>query len=104
MSIAVSTERVQRQVAPGVVERHQRGCSYARGRRRCTCRPVFRAKVTLVVDGRLRTASRTFPTLDEASAWRERARVDLAVAGALSEPSGRGRIPILGSAARDFLK
>ncbi|MGE3795274.1 MAG: tyrosine-type recombinase/integrase [Dehalococcoidia bacterium] len=104
MTKAAGTERVQRQVAPGVVERHQRGCNYARGRRRCTCRPVFRAKVAMVVEGRLRTATRSFPTLDEASAWRERARADLAVAGALSAPSGRARIPTLGAAARDFLK
>jgi len=104
VAITGSGERVQRQVAPGVVERHQRGCTYSRGRRRCTCRPTFRAKVRVAVEGKLRTATASFPTLDEAAAWRERARADLTIAGALSAPAARARVPTLGAAARDFLK
>ena len=104
VAVAVSTERVQRQVAPGVLERHQRGCTYVRGRRRCSCRPTFRANVRVVVNGTLRTATGSFPTLEEATAWRERARAELTSSGVLSTPSGRARIPTLGSAAREFLQ
>jgi integrase len=91
-------------VAPGVLERHQRGCTYARGRRRCSCRPTFRAKVRVVVDGKLRTATGSFSTLEEASGWRDRARAELAGSGVLPMPPSRARVPTLGSAARDFLR
>jgi integrase len=97
-------ERAQRQVAPGIVERHRAGCRYERGRRRCTCAPSYRAKVIVRTGGKATTVSRTFATLDEARAWRGDAKAEIRRSGALSPPPAPEAVPAFGIAAREFLR
>lgn len=97
-------DRVQRKVAPGVVERHQAGCSYARGTRRCTCRPVYRAQIKVTTDGTTTTATRTFVSLQEATSWRIGAREEVLRSGSVSPPPAPRPAPTFGAAAREFLR
>jgi integrase len=100
---SVADTRVQRQVAPGIVERHQSGCAYARGRRRCVCRPVYRAQVRITIRGVTTTATRTLATLEEATAWRLRAREEARRSGSVSPAPEPVPSPAFGAAAREFL-
>lgn len=97
-------ERVQRQVAPGVVERHQFGCGYARGRRRCSCRPVYRARVKVTADGVATTWTRTLSTLKEATAWILQAKDEAQRTGSISRAPEPVPVPDFGIAAREFLR
>lgn len=104
-SVTGTRERVQRQVAPGVVERHQFGCAYARGRRRCACRPVYRARVKITAGGLTTTSTRTLPTLEEATAWIQQAREGARRTGTISRAPEPEPVPVpaFGIAAREFL-
>jgi len=96
--------RPQRKVAPGIIERHRRDCGYVPGRRRCTCIPAYRVQIKWTDgDGKASRITRTFPTFDEAQAWREASRANLARHGALAPPPSRRTAPFLEDAATDFL-
>jgi integrase len=92
-----ATDRVQHQVAPGIVERHEARCAYRPGRRRCTCTPTFRARVRVGPRGSQRSITTTVATIEEARAWIAEARSGV--------PTAPVRVPTpqLGEAARDFL-
>src|SRR5947207_12471784 len=82
----------------GVVVRHQRRCPAVGGTDNpCSCRPSFQAQVWAVRDRK--TIRKTFPTLGEAQAWREEARVGLR-RGELQAPSP----VIIGEAAEEWLE
>ena len=66
----MADKRFQKVVAPGVFERHSTHCSKSRGKRGCDCVPVFVARVR--VGGRL--LSGTFPDLETAVAWVQKAK------------------------------
>lgn len=80
----------------GIEVRHRQGCARRRGRGRCTCAPAYRAVVFDRVSGR--KLSRTFDSLREAAAWRERTRALIAT-GEL----GVGEALSLREAAERFL-
>ena len=103
-SVSAKRERVQRQVAPGVVERHQLGCAFARGRRRCTCRPVYRARVKVTAGGVATTSTRTLSTLNEATAWILQAKDEAQRTGSISRAPEPLPVPAFGLAAREFLR
>jgi len=88
----------------GVVERHQVGCTYQRGRRRCACRPVYRARVKITAGGLTTTSTRTLPTLDEATAWIRQAREEGRRTGMISRAPEPVPVPAFGIAAREFLR
>src|SRR5262245_7642675 len=60
----------------GVVVRHQRRCpAPVSGSAACLCRPSFQAQVWSTRDRK--TVRRTFPTVTEALAWRQEAKLSL---------------------------
>src|SRR5581483_6709411 len=60
----------------GVAVRHQRHCPAAdRGAVACACRPGFQAQVWSARDRK--TIRKTFPSVTEALAWRQQAKVSL---------------------------
>ena len=79
------------------------GCGYSRGRRRCGCRPVYRAQVRVTLRGLTTTATRTLATLEEATAWRLQAREEARRTGSVSQAPEPVPAPAFGVAARDFL-
>ena len=56
---------------PGIDERHSRKCATATGAgKRCTCSPTYRVRVSRGSRGGRDTAIRTFPTFEEALAYK----------------------------------
>ncbi len=104
MATGEADTRVQRQIAPGIVERHRTGCTYSRGHRRCTCRPVYRAQVKVEVGGKTTTTTRTLPTLEEATNWRLAAKEEVLRSGFIAPAPSHAPVPVFGLAARDFLR
>lgn len=88
------------QVAPGVQERHSPACKGG-GRRACTCRPQYFARVSYGPRGQSRRATATLPNLAEAVAWVNATKAAFA-AGATS-PARRAQAPAFKDAAVSFL-
>lgn len=93
--------RIERRIAPGVIERHTHECGLSLGKRRCTCRPVYRARVSVGAREGRRRYTETFSTLSEAVAWVERAK-DISRSG--GTPVQARPAPTLRQAAIDFLR
>lgn len=87
-----------------MVERHQFGCAYARGRRRCVCRPVYRARVKVTAGGVATTWTRTLATVEEATAWILTAKEEAQRTGLISRAPEPLPVPAFGIAAREFLR
>lgn len=96
--------RLQRQVAPGIVERHTVGCGYAPNRRRCTCTPVYRARVRAGARGEQRSVTRTFATEQDAREWVEQAREAARSGRAIPMLEQTVSTVTLGEAAGGFLR
>ena len=101
MSTPKSTDRIERRVAPGIVQRHAVGCRGGGRGRPCSCAPAYQAMARLGPRGARRTVSATFATLAEALTWREEVK-DRARVGQVAAP--RPAVPSLEEAARDFLR
>ena len=80
------------------MERHQAGCAYARGRRRC----VDRAQVRVTARGLTTTATRTLAALEEATAWRLQAREEARRTGTVAPAPEPAPALAFDAAAKDF--
>jgi integrase len=101
MSIDSGTSRTERQIAPGVTERHARSCKIG-PRRSCTCTPTYRARIRTGPRGHLQTHTATFTSRDEAIAWVATVKANVA-AGSLP-PAKRGKAPTLEGTSVRFLE
>jgi len=95
---AVPRAQYRRKAAPRVAELHARRCALSRGQgRRCTCEPVYVARVKRAGS----EYERTFAALAEASAWAEATKRALRSGGAA--PERVGPAPALADVAVSFL-
>jgi integrase len=97
MSVMAGTRATAKLRVEGVVVRHQRRCpAPVSGTAACACRPSFQAQVWSTRDRK--TIRKSFPTVTEALAWRQDAKVAVRTGGLLA-PS-----PItLAEAAQEWL-
>jgi integrase len=99
-----ASDRPSKKVAPGVIERHARGCRYRPGRKRCNCSPTYRVEIQATVDGKTQRYTETFSSVDEARSWRSQAKRDLRDHGAISPVRELPAPPTFRQAATDFLR